>query len=93
MGPHLMDVVVEGRRDRTSAAALLASGPAWDERLGEEPRCLLDVHIGGLDLPAIVGGHGWERLGWQAFPASGTGSSRSARTRPCGCTVSYLRRS
>jgi hypothetical protein len=27
MGPHLMDVVVEGKRYRTSAATLLASGP------------------------------------------------------------------
>jgi hypothetical protein len=67
MGPHLMDVVVAGKRYRTSAATLLASGPAWDERLGDEPRRLLDVRVGGLDLSAIVGGHGWERLGWQAF--------------------------
>jgi hypothetical protein len=62
-----MDVVVEGKRYRTSAATLLASGPAWDERLGDEPRRLLDVRVGGLDLSAIVGGRGWERLGWQAF--------------------------
>ena len=61
-----MDVVVEGKRYRTSAATLLASGPAWDERLGEEPRRLLDVRVGGLDLSAIVGGRGWE-FGWQAF--------------------------
>jgi hypothetical protein len=67
MGPHLMDVVVEGKRYRTSAATLLASGPAWDERLGDEPRRLLDVRVGGLDLSAIVGGRGWEWLGWQAF--------------------------
>jgi hypothetical protein len=67
MGPHLMDVVVEGKRYRTSAATLLASGPAWDERLGDEPRRLLDVRVGGLELSAIVGGRGWERLGWQAF--------------------------
>jgi hypothetical protein len=67
MGPHLMDVVVAGKRYRTSAATLLASGQAWDERLGDEPRRLLDVRVGGLDLSAIVGGHGWERLGWQAF--------------------------
>ena len=50
MGPHLMDVVVEGKRYRTSAATLLASGPAWDERLGDEPRRLLDVRVGGIDL-------------------------------------------
>jgi hypothetical protein len=56
MGPHLMDVVVEGKRYRTSAATLLASGHAWDERLGDEPRRLLDVRVGGLDLSAIVGG-------------------------------------
>jgi len=62
-----MDVVVEGKRYRTSAATLLASGPAWDERLGDEPRRLLDVRVGGLDLSAIVGGRGWERFGWQAF--------------------------
>jgi hypothetical protein len=67
MTPHLMDVVVEGKRYRTSAATLLASGPAWDKRLGDEPRHLLDVRVGGLDLSAIVGGRGWERLGWQAF--------------------------
>jgi hypothetical protein len=67
MGPHSMDVVVEGKRYRTAAATLLASGPAWDERLGDEPRRLLDVRVGGLDLSAIVGGRGWERLGWQAF--------------------------
>jgi hypothetical protein len=46
---------------------LLASGHAWDERFGDEPRRLLDVRVGGLDLSAIVGGRGWERLGWQAF--------------------------
>jgi hypothetical protein len=46
---------------------LLASGHAWDERLGDEPRRLLDVRVGGLDLSAIVSGGGWERLGWQAF--------------------------
>ena len=56
MGPHLMDVVVEGKRYRTSAATLLASGPAWDERLSDEPRRLLDVRVAGLDLSAIVGG-------------------------------------
>ena len=67
MGPHLMDVVVEGKRYRTSAATLLASGHAWDERLGDEPRRLLDVRVAGLDLSAIVGGRGWEWLGWQAF--------------------------
>jgi hypothetical protein len=67
MGPHLMDVVVEGKRYRTSAATLLASGPAWDKRLGDEPRRLLDVRVGGLDLSAIVGGRGWERLGWQGL--------------------------
>jgi hypothetical protein len=55
MGPHLMDVVVEGKRYRTSAVTLLASGPAWDERLGDKPRRLLDVRVGGLDLSAIVG--------------------------------------
>jgi hypothetical protein len=38
MGPRLMDVVVEGKRYRTAAATLLASGPTWDERLGDEPR-------------------------------------------------------
>jgi hypothetical protein len=63
---HLMAVVVEGKRYRTSAATLLASGPAWDERLGQEPRRRLDVRVGGLDLSAIVGGRGWERLGRQA---------------------------
>ena len=63
---HLMDVVVQGKRYRTSAATLLASGPAWDERLGQEPRRRLDVRVGGLDLSAIVGGRGWERLGRQA---------------------------
>ena len=63
---HLMDVLVEGKRYRTSAATLLASGPAWDERLGQEPRRRLDVRVGGLDLSAIVGGRGWERLGRQA---------------------------
>jgi hypothetical protein len=62
-----MDVVVEGKRYRTSAATLLASGPAWDQRLGDEPRRLLDVRVGGVDLSAIVGGRGWEQLGWQAF--------------------------
>jgi hypothetical protein len=62
-----MDVVVEGKRYRTAAATLLASGPAWDERLGDDPRRLLEVRVGGLDLSAIVGGRGWERLGWQAF--------------------------
>jgi hypothetical protein len=41
MGAHLMDVVVEGKRCRTAAATLLASGPAWDERLGDGPRHLL----------------------------------------------------
>ena len=34
MQPHMMDVVVEGKRYPTSAATLLASGPNWDERLG-----------------------------------------------------------
>ena len=63
MGPHLMDVVVGGKRYRTPTASLLASGPAWDERLGEEPRRLLDVRVGGFDLSAIVDGRGWERLG------------------------------
>jgi hypothetical protein len=67
MSPHFMDVVIERKRYRTSAATLLASGPAWDERLGDEPRRLLDVRVGGLDLSAIVGGGGWEWLGWQAF--------------------------
>ena len=67
MGPHLMDVVVEGKRYRTAAATLLASGPAWDARLGDEPRRLLEVRVGGVDLSAVAGGRGWERLGWQAF--------------------------
>jgi hypothetical protein len=62
-----MDVVVEGKRYRTAAAPLLASGRAWDERLGDEPRRLLDVRVGGLDLSAIVGGRGWEQFGRQAF--------------------------
>jgi hypothetical protein len=67
MGPHLMDVVVEGKRYRTAAATLLASGPTWDERLSNEPRRLLEVRVGGVDLSAVVGGHGWERPGWHAF--------------------------
>jgi hypothetical protein len=67
VGPHLMDVVVEGKRYRTAAATLLASGPAWDERLGDEFRRLLEVRVGGLDLSAVVTGRGWGRLGWQAF--------------------------
>ena len=67
MGPHLMDVVLEGKRYRTAAATLLASGPAWDERLGDEPRRLLELRVGGVDLSAIAGGRGWERLGWQTF--------------------------
>jgi hypothetical protein len=67
MSPHFMDVVIERKRYRTLAATLLASGPAWDERLGEEAHRLLDVRVGGLDLSAIVGGRGWEWLGWQAF--------------------------
>jgi hypothetical protein len=67
MGPHLMNVVVEGKRYRTAAATLLASGPAWDERLGDDPRRLLEVRVGGVDLSAVVAGRGWERLGWQAF--------------------------
>jgi hypothetical protein len=62
-----MDVVVEGKRYRTAAATLLASGPAWDARLGDEPRRLLEVRVGGVDLSAVMGGRGWERLGWQAF--------------------------
>lgn len=67
MSPHFMDVVIERKRYRTSAATLLASGPAWDERLGRGGPRLLDFRVGGLDLSAIVGGRGWERLGWQAF--------------------------
>lgn len=67
MGPHLMDVVVEGKRYRTATATLLASGPAWDERLGDEHRHLLEVRVGGVDLSAVLGGRGWEPLGWQAF--------------------------
>jgi hypothetical protein len=67
MGPHLMDVVVEGKRYRTATATLLATGPGWDQRLGDEPRRLLEVRVGGVDLSAVVGGRGWERLGWQAF--------------------------
>src|SRR5918996_4558894 len=67
MGPHLMDVVVEGKRYRTAAATLLASGPAWDARLGDEPRRLLEVRVGGVDLSAVVGGGGWERLCWEGF--------------------------
>jgi hypothetical protein len=67
MGPHLMDVVVEGKRYRTAGATLLASGPAWDERLGDDPRRLLEVRVGGIDLSAVIAGHSWERLGWQAF--------------------------
>jgi hypothetical protein len=82
MQPHMIDVVVEGKRYRKSAATLLASGPTWDERLGDEPRRLLEVRVGGLDLSAIVGGRGWERLGWQAFlfrtlSATGWSGSRS----------------
>jgi hypothetical protein len=89
MGPHLMDVVVEGKRYRTAAATLLASGPTWDERLGNEPRRLLEVRVGGVDLSAIVGGRGWERpfcsgrrrattsCSFRALgPASATGSFR-----------------
>jgi hypothetical protein len=56
-----------GRGYRTAAATLLASGPGWDQRLGDEPRRLLEVRVGGVDLSAVVGGRGWERLGWQAF--------------------------
>jgi len=67
MGPRLMDVVVEGKRYRTAAATLLANGPAWDERLGDEPRRLLEVRVGGVDLSAVAGGRGWEPLGWQAL--------------------------
>ena len=67
MGPRLMDAVVEGKRYRTAAATLLAIGPAWDEPLGDEPRRLLEVRVGGVDLSAVMGGRGWERLGWQAF--------------------------
>jgi hypothetical protein len=62
-----MDLVVEGKRYRTAAATLLASGPAWDERLGDEFRPLLEVRVGGVDLSAVIGGRGWGRLGWQAF--------------------------
>jgi hypothetical protein len=36
-------------------------------RTATNPSRLLAVHIGGLDLSAIVGGRGWERLGWKAF--------------------------
>ena len=67
MGPHLMDVVVERERYRTATATLLATGPGWDQRLGDEPRRLLEVLVGGVDLSAVVGGRGGERLGWQAF--------------------------
>ena len=67
MGPHSMDVVVEGKRYRTSTATLLATSAGWDERLGDEPRRLLDVRVGGLDLSAVVGGRGWERLGCRPF--------------------------
>ena len=67
MGPHLMDVVVEGKRYRTATASLLASGPTWDERLGDDPRRVLEVRVGGVDLSAVMGGRGWERLGRQAF--------------------------
>jgi hypothetical protein len=67
MGPRSMDVVVEGKRYRTATATLLATGPGWDQRLGDEPRRLLEVRVGGVDLSAVVGGRGWERLGWQAF--------------------------
>jgi hypothetical protein len=67
MGPRSMDVVVEGKRYRTATATLLATGPGWDQRLGGESRRLLEVRVGGLDLSGIVGGRGWERLGWQAF--------------------------
>jgi hypothetical protein len=91
-----MDVVVEGKRYRTSAATLLASGPTWDKRLGNEPRRLLDVRVGGLDLSAIVGGRGWERLGWQAFlfrnrwnlrpAARPTRASTSRCTSPLQCS-------
>jgi hypothetical protein len=63
----LMDVVVDGKRYRTAAASLLASGPGSDERLGDERRRLLEVRVGGVVLSAVVGGRGWERLGWQAF--------------------------
>ena len=67
MGPHLMDVVVEGKRYRTAAATLLASGPGWDQRLGDNSPRLLEVRVGGVDLSDVAGGRGWERLGWQAF--------------------------
>ena len=66
MGPRSMDVVVEGKRYRTATATLLATGPGWDQRLGDEPRRLLEVWAGGVDLSAVVGGRGRE-LGWQAF--------------------------
>jgi hypothetical protein len=65
--PHSMDVVVEGKRYRTATATLLATGPGWDQRLGDEPRRLLEVRVGSVHLSAVVGGRGWERLGWQAF--------------------------
>ena len=67
MGPRSMDVVVEGQRYRTATATLLATGLGWDQRLGGEPRRLLEVRVGGVDLSALVGGRGWERVGWQAF--------------------------
>jgi hypothetical protein len=45
MGPRLMDVVVEGKRYRRVTATLLASGPAWDECLGDDPRRLLEIRV------------------------------------------------
>jgi hypothetical protein len=39
---------------RPAAATLLASGSALDERLGDDPRRLLEVRVGGLDLSAIA---------------------------------------
>jgi hypothetical protein len=37
MGPHLMDVVVEGKRYRTATATLLASGPGWTSGSATSP--------------------------------------------------------
>jgi hypothetical protein len=67
-GEHALDALgapILGRLE--VAGRVLGHSPEWDGRLGDEPRRLLEVRVGGVDLSAVAGGRGWERLGWQAF--------------------------
>jgi hypothetical protein len=56
----------DGRGGRGEAVSD-GGGHVACERLGDEPRRLLEVRVGGVDLSAVAGGRGWERLSWQAF--------------------------